>query len=105
MSSIDVFRPVKIFSYYFAFAGVSGIVIHVLLRNHDQYTIEFMNFVIIISIVHLLIAIGIFFKKKWGYFLFKLYLYLLYIAPPIGTYIAIKTFRYIKYQRVERFFH
>lgn len=80
MSSIDVFRPVKIFSYYFAFAGVSGIVIHVLLRNHDQYTIEFMNFVIIISIVHLLIAIGIFFKKNGDIF-FLNYIYICCILP------------------------
>ena len=36
--------------------------------------------------------------------LFKIYLYVLYLGVPVGTYIASKTLKYFKENKLEEFF-
>jgi hypothetical protein len=50
------------------------------------------------------IGIGLFYHKKWAFFLFKLFLYLLFISIPIGTAISYFTLKSIKQRNLGRFF-
>lgn len=104
MTRIDIFKPIKIFGYCFILMGVIALIMHFSLLQNKNYTIEFVYFVLMISFFHFLVGVGIILKKNWGFHIFKIYLYSLYFALPVGTYIAIKTFKYIDKHQIERFF-
>jgi hypothetical protein len=104
MTQIDTFKPIKLFGYCFILMGLICIFMHFLLLQDKNYTIEFEYFVLIIAFFHLLVGVGIIFKKKWGFSVFKFYLYFLYLAIPVGTYISIKTFKYIEKHQIDNFF-
>jgi hypothetical protein len=57
-----------------------------------------------ITLWHLLTAIGVLAKTKWGYYLFKSFLYVLLVAFPIGTLIAYKSLKYMKRKNIKRLF-
>lgn len=79
-------------------------IIHFLELNDVRYTKDFGAFVLIVSFLHLLFGIGVIFKKMWGFYALKIYLYSLYLAIPIGTYIANKTLRYIEKHEIKKLF-
>jgi hypothetical protein len=58
-------------------------------------------FISIVSSFHLILGIGILYRRKWGLMVFKGYLYLLYIGFPLGTYLAYVTLKYIKENRLD----
>jgi len=45
-------------------------------------------------------GLGLAFLRKWGYYLFKLSLYLLLLGFPVGTLFSILVLRYLKRQKV-----
>jgi len=96
MSNIDFFKPIRIFGCSIIFIGVLGLLLHLLLRHDVRYTFEFQIFILLVSFFHILLGMGVTFKKKWSFNIFRYYLYLLYLAIPIGTYVSIKTLEYIK---------
>ena len=104
MTQIDIFKPIKAFGYCFILMGVVCMLMHFSLLQDKNYTIEFVFFVLIMAFFHLLVGVGIILKKKWGFFIFKFYLYSLYLAIPVGTYISIKTFKYIEKHQIQNFF-
>ena len=53
-------------------------------------------FVLVISIYYLATGIGILFRKLWGYYLLKSFLYDLFLGFPIGTFIALKSLKFMK---------
>jgi len=40
----------------------------------------------------------------WGYYLMKIYLFILLLGVPIGTYLALKALRYLKENEIKKFF-
>jgi hypothetical protein len=63
-------------------------------------------FYLIVSwvILTLMSGIGIVYPTRWGYILFKCFLYLLLLGFPIGTYISYKTLSYMKRHQIKRHF-
>jgi len=104
MPNSNPFKIIIIFGYCLISMGCIGLIMHFSLQYNISYTIEFKIFVLLFSVFHFLIGSGVIFKKRWGYYLFKLYLTLLYFVIPIGTYIAIKTFKYINKHCIKDFF-
>jgi hypothetical protein len=57
----------------------------------------FINyFGVVVSIYYLATGIGILARKLWGYYLLKSFLYILLMGFPIGTFISIKSLRFMK---------
>jgi hypothetical protein len=104
MSNIDLFKPIKIFGFCLILMGVVGLIMNFLVRGNISYAFEFVCFILFFPFFHILIGIGVIFKKRWGYYFFKFYLYILYFAIPIGTYVSIKTFKYINKNDIENLF-
>ena len=104
MPNIDYFQPVKIFGYFLFIIGAIGLISHILLIYDARYTFEFRAFLLSLSILHVLIGVGVIFKKIWGFYFLKGYLVLLYIAFPIGTYIAFKSLKYINKYNIAEYF-
>ncbi len=73
-------------------------------RAEQEYPFLFFNFWVGSTIFYFLTGIGIIFPTRWGYLLFKLFLYLLFMAFPIGTYISYKTLSYMKRHQIKRHF-
>ena len=48
-------------------------------------------------------GLGIISLKKWGYYLLKIFLYVIVLAFPIGTFISYKVLTYIKINDVKLF--
>lgn len=92
------------FGYFFIGVGVAGFLMHFAALNDARYSAGFQLFVVVLSLLHILIGLGVILKKNWGFHIFKFYLHLLYLAIPIGTYVAIKTLQYIRTNNIERYF-
>ncbi len=58
-------------------------------------------FVIVSMVGHGFVGFAILSLKRWGLVVFKCYLYLLFLAIPMGTYISYKTLRYMKKNRID----
>ena len=76
--------------------------IYSLLEDADiEKNVNFLLFIIISIFIHSFVGISILSKRRWGLFVFKLYLYLMLLAIPIGTYISKKFFEYIENNNIE----
>jgi len=53
---------------------------------------------------HLFTGLGTLFLTRWGYPLFKIFLYLLFVAFPIGTIISYITLRYLRQNDLRPYF-
>jgi hypothetical protein len=61
-------------------------------------------FGIAITSWYLLTGIGILSQRKWGYFLFKFFLYSLLLAFPVGTIVSYKALKYMKKNNIRALF-
>lgn len=104
MSRIEILKPIMMFGYFFIGLGIAGFFMHFAALNDIRYTYGFEFFVILTSFLHIFIGLGVILKKMWGFYSLKFYLYFLYLAIPIGTYVAIKTLKYIKTYSIEKYF-
>ena len=52
----------------------------------------------------LIVGFSILSMKRWGHTIFKCYLYLLFLAIPIGTYISYKTLKYMEARRISELY-
>jgi len=55
-------------------------------------------------IFNLLTGVGLFYTTKWGYILFKIWLYLALAGFPIGTFFAWKLLSYMKRHQLKQYF-
>jgi amino acid transporter len=74
------------------------------LMRDKRYDAEFVVFIVIMLIIHTVVAIAVLSRRRWGLFLFKGYLYVLLLALPIGTYIALRILRYIKHDEIDNLY-
>lgn len=89
------FRPIRYFSLILIAIGIVCVVMNYGLDGSPDYTIEFKVFVLVVAMIHFFIGISVYTKLKVGFYTFKCYLYLIYIAFPVGTLIARKTLKYM----------
>lgn len=60
--------------------------------------------VMAVLIAYFLTGLGVALLKKWAYFPFKLFLYVLLLAFPIGTILSYLTLSYMKRHQIKRHF-
>jgi hypothetical protein len=101
MTSADTLSPIRNFGYFLIIVGLLGFALHLLTIGNPDYPAVAGWFVRVISAYHLVVGIGLIRKRKWGLYSLKAYLYLWYIAFPIGTFIAHKTIKYIEKHKIE----
>jgi hypothetical protein len=53
---------------------------------------------------YLITGIGILSQKRWGYYLFKFFLYILLLGFPIGTLISYKSLSYIRRNNIKELY-
>ena len=104
MPNLDIFKPIRIVGYCLLISGLSVLIVHLFLLGDTGYSLGFQFFMITNSFVQIFTGLGVILQKKWGYYLFKIVLYWLCLAFPIGTYIAFKGLKYLKVNKLERFF-
>lgn len=105
MTTIDFLKPIRVFGYFFLSVGCISVITHFLSLSETNYTYGFRVFVLSVGLFHFLIGLGILLRKRWGFYGFKCYLYLLYIAVPIGTYIAVRTLEYLRRYDIKQSFN
>ena len=89
-------RFIKIYGYILISFFIITVASLYIFLPAEVSPIHHSYFGVIISIWYLVTGIGILSMRKWGYFLFKFFLYFLLIAFPIGTIISYKSLKYIK---------
>jgi uncharacterized membrane protein YfcA len=97
----DVFKPVQNAGIFFVAVAIFGFVFHKDSLNEPG----FRWFIIIMTVWHLFTGLGILFKRIWGYYLLKFYLYVIVLGIPIGTWISMRSLKYIKENEIKRFFN
>jgi hypothetical protein len=97
-------RPLKFFGVVLLAIGVAGIFFDFIYLGDSELSTGFKLFGVLISIWHLLAGVGILTQKAWGFYIFKSYLYTLFLGVPIGTYIALKMLSYIKRNDLKKYF-
>jgi hypothetical protein len=96
-------RFIRVWGYIF-FAVVACSLYTLYVASALNYPISHRYFGVTVGSWHLLTGIGLFVRRKWGYYLFKLYLYILIVSFPIGTIISYKCLKYIRENNVKRLF-
>ncbi len=97
----ELHRPLKVAGLFLIISSIFGGLFFNYINLTDGLEKSFKIFISINIFTHLLLGIGIFFKKIWGLYLLKAYLYLLVLAFPIGTYIGVKSLRYIRENKIK----
>jgi len=100
----NALRPIKIFGSVLLAVGIIGIFFDFIYLNDPQLSKGFKIFGIIVSMWHILAGMGVIFQRAWGFYIFKSYLYVLFLGFPIGTYIASKMLNQIKSNELKKYF-
>jgi len=56
------------------------------------------------AVWNLVAGIGILFRRKWGYYLLKFVVYILFLSFPIGTVISYSSLKYMKKNNVKELY-
>jgi hypothetical protein len=96
----DKFRPVRTGGILLITIGVAGLLLHFEHLTEPR----FRSFILVATGWHLITGLAIILRKMWGYYLLKLYLYVLLLGVPMGTYIAWQSLRYLRDNEIEKFF-
>jgi len=70
--------------------------------ENDSVSLDYFG--ITISLWYLATGIGILARQNWGYYLFKLFLYVLLICFPIGTIVSYMSLKYMKANNIKSLF-
>jgi hypothetical protein len=91
---------IKIYGIILIILFVISIISILLFSSIEGYPKSNLYAGIIISLWYLITGIGILSLKKPGFYLFKFFLFVLFLAFPIGTIISFKSLKYIKKNNV-----
>lgn len=97
-------KPIRTFGLVLTVAGIFGIFALLAELNAPKLDMGGIIFLIIMTTWHLISGIGILLRRKWGFILMKLYLYILYLGFPLGTLLAKRILSYTKENEIELFF-
>jgi len=111
----DNIKPIKIFGAVLIVLSLLGILlqggpflldpnspIYVFGQTHQTHFL-FWFWIISVSF-YFLTGVGVIYLTRWGYILFKVFLYLLFLGFPIGTFISYKTLSYMKRHQIDKYF-
>ena len=104
------FRPLLILAW--VIVGISGFAGIMFLLNPASPAYLFrpgrdpflLASAVAIEVFCLLSGIGVILRRKWGYYLFKSFLYTQFVAFPIGTIISYMTLSYMRKHEIKRHF-
>ena len=97
-------RFLKVFGYCLIGISILGFLYHVYINYHFSLSQERLYFLLIVLIWYMATGVGILIRKKWGYYLFKVFLYCLLVSFPIGTIISYLSLKYMKKNNVKDLF-
>lgn len=113
-SSDDAIRPIKMFGTVLVIFAVGGALFFIpfFLSETSPFFIfggrarHYFHFYFWIGsvIFYFLTGVGVIRLTKWGYILFKSFLYLFLLAFPIGTIISCITLRYMRRHQIKSHF-
>jgi hypothetical protein len=86
----------KSFATILVSSAIFGVGLLYNLASRGDFDKAFSIFVVVSMVVHAFIGFAILSRKRWGLVVFKCYLYILFLAIPIGTYISYKTLQYME---------
>ena len=93
MNSSDMYKPLRYFGFFLVDISVAIIFCLYKYPGSPEEQVFLFPFAGTVSVLHMLIGIGVLTKNKKLFVFFKMYLKMLYIGFPIGTYIAKKRCR------------
>ena len=91
----------KFFAVVLLLSGLFGCGLLYDLAQRDDFDRDFSVFILVSMMGHSFIGFAILSRKRWGFVVFKCYLYILFLAIPVGTYISYKTLQYLKKNYIE----
>jgi hypothetical protein len=97
-------RFIKIFGYILIIVSVISYLYSIYVIYYFNLSQFFIIFSIVVSTWYLVTGIGILIQKEWGYYLFKIFLYILLVSFPIGTIISYICLKYIKNNNIKDLF-
>ena len=97
----EVYRPLNVAGIFFVISSLVGGMFFNYIHITEGLESSFIIFISINIIFHHLLGIGILMQKMWGLYLLKIYLYILVLGFPIGTFIGVKSLRYIRKNQIE----
>lgn len=98
------FKPVKAGGQIFIFLGLLILITHFLLFREPDLDPSFDIFAWVNICWYLLMGVGVLQQRIWGYYMLKSYLYVMAIGFPIGTYIGLKSLKYLREKEIKDFF-
>lgn len=104
MKKNNILKPIKFFSGILIISSFIGIFMFFSLQTDPEFDSSFKIFLIGMIIFHFITGVGLLIQKFWGFYLFKLFLFIWLLGVPIGTFISYKTLQYIKRHDLEKFF-
>jgi len=90
-----------LFSTFFFFSPMSPAFFFSFYEEKPQSALHFL---IAVHLFYLFTGVGVVLRTKWGYFLFKVFLYLMLLAFPIGTIISYLALSYMKKHKIKTHF-
>jgi hypothetical protein len=97
------YKPIKNFGYFFIVFGILGFFVLFAGLYEAKYALIIWAFIGLISAYHLALGVGIILQNQSIFRQFKIYLKLMAVGYPIGTYISRKTLDYIEKHNIENY--
>jgi hypothetical protein len=85
-------------------AGLYHLYIILIVLKNQSYSTEGIIFLAIVTTWYVVTGIGILRRTRWGYYLLKSILYLLFVSFPIGTFISYKSLKFMKKNSIRQEF-
>jgi hypothetical protein len=96
---------IKIYGYILIAFFVGGMDLLYISRFIEDFPPSHRYFGIVVSFWYLITGTGILMRTKWGYYLFKFFLYFIFIGFPIGTIISYLSLSYMKKNNIKFIFN
>ena len=98
-------RFVRIMGYLFAVFFLGTLWFYFLSTNLPERPPWMLYFIAANLLFYLVGSLGLLSRRLLGYYVLKVFLYVLLISFPIGTFIAIRILRYMKRENVRSLFN
>jgi hypothetical protein len=97
-------RPIIIFGYVLIGLSIAGVLFFYWVSLRVELEPSHIYFILISAFLYVITGLGVIKLTRWGYYMFKIFLYLLLICFPIGTLISHKTLKYMSRNNLKAYF-
>jgi len=97
-------KPVRFAGTFCIIITLLGLIFQSYALPKSDFDISFKYIVAIVSAFHLLVGFGVLSQKIWGYYLMKIYLYIILLGVPIGTLLSLKALNYLRENEVKQYY-